>query len=80
MTATRTPVQHNANRSIFDACSHRVTCILTGGLAITGAALALLVHPWFVGLAAAAGLWLIFAAESKGSPASTAEGSEEATE
>jgi hypothetical protein len=65
--------QHNSGRKFVFRCTDGVSCVLAGGLAVLGAVLALLVHPWFAGLAAAAGIWLIFAPESKG--ASTGDGS-----
>jgi hypothetical protein len=65
MTATNLPthldVLTNSGR-----WAHRRTCILAGGLAAVGGTLALLVHPWFAAVAAAGGIWLIFAPESTG--------------
>lgn len=58
-------------RPVAATCSdgrraHRLTCVLAGGLAVAGGALALLVHPWFAALAAVGGLWLILTPELKG--------------
>ena len=46
--------------------SHRLTCILVGGLALAGGVLALAVQPGFAALALVGGIWLILAPESKG--------------
>ena len=65
MTATNTPAQPDV-RNTAGRWVHRRTCILAGGLAVVGGALALLVHPLLAALAAVGGIWLIFAPESTG--------------
>lgn len=65
MAALNAPTNYVSGQKTFSRRADRITCIITGGLAVIGGVLGLFVHPWLAGLAVVAGLWLILAPESK---------------
>lgn len=65
MTATDSPTRPDVHSSA-SRWIHRRTCIMAGGLAAVGGALALFVNPWFSVAAALGGLWLISASDTTG--------------
>ena len=67
MATCNTPTCHNS-QDTSDRWRHRVTCVLAGGLAVTGGTLAFLVNPWFATVAMIGGVGLIMAPESKSCP------------
>ena len=64
MPAIITPVSPNV-RMPSSRRIHRIICVVAGALAAVGGVLALVVHPWFVAIAALGGISLILSTESK---------------
>ena len=67
MTTTTLPAPLPAQQSDVRR-AHRITCVAAGGLALVGGVLAILLDPWFAGLAVVGGLWLILAPEAESPP------------